>query len=87
MRTIEKRCTQSLGLADTDSVPLGHLTDDLDVGVFVIQFGNPVEAATVDILVRILAQHVQRSAHTEFTTKNVGSLGADILTIGNISMG
>ena len=86
VRSVIERSTEPHGFSDTNSVPFGHLADNLYVRVFVVQFGNTVETAAVDILVRVLAYHIQCRIDTEFFTKNVGTLGTDILAIGYISM-
>ena len=84
---IEERSAETLRFADTDGMPFGYFTDDLDVGVFILQFGNAIETAAVDILIRKDMQHIERSIHIELFTKNVGTFGTDILTIGYISIG
>ena len=66
MGSIIEGRAESLRLTDTDSVPFGHGTDDLDVGVLVVKFGNLVESASVDVFVRHLAQHVHRCADAQF---------------------
>ena len=78
--------TEPLGAPDTDRMPFGDLTDDLDVRILVIQFGDTVEAAAVDVLIRELAQHIQRRTDVELSTKNVGTFGTDILAISYISL-
>ena len=74
-------------LADTDRVPFGHLSDDLHVGIFVVQFRDMIEPAAVDILIGIYMQHIERGVHLELFTKNVGTFGTDILAISYISVG
>ena len=78
--------TEPLGAPDTDRMPFGDFTDDLDVRILVIQLGDAVEAAAVDILIRELAQHIQRRTDVELSTKNVGTFGTDILAISYISL-
>ena len=45
---------ETLSIANTDSVPLGDMTDDLHIGVIVLYLVDIVEAAAIDILVRKL---------------------------------
>ena len=87
VRAVEEGGGEPLRLADADGVPLGDLPDNLYVGVLVVQLRDAVESAPVDVLVRITAQQVHRCAYAQLTTKNVGTLGTDILTIGYISLG
>ena len=87
VRAVKERRTQPLCLADSDCVPFGHFTDDLHVRVFVVQLRDAVETAAVDVLVRELPHHIERGPNIEFMTKNVGTLGTDILTICYISIG
>ena len=84
--TIEEGSTESLRFADTDSVPFSHFTDDLHVGIFIVQFGDAVKATAVDILIGILPYHIERGVNAKLFTKNVGTLSTDILTIGYISI-
>ena len=84
--TIEESGTESLRFTDTDSVPFGYFTDDLHIGIFVVQLGNAVKATTVDILIGILPKHIERGVNAKLFTKNVGTLSTDILTIGYISI-
>ena len=86
MRAVEEGCREALRLTDTDSVPLRDLTDDLDIGVLIVEFGDAVELAAVDIFVGIGPQQIHRGLHPEFFTKNVGTFGTDILTIRYISL-
>jgi hypothetical protein len=67
-------------------VPFGHFTDDLHVRIFIVQFGDLVEPASVDILIGILPNQVERRMYAQLFTKNVGTLRTDILTIRYISM-
>ena len=86
VRTVEEGGAESLGFADTDGVPFCYLTDDLHVGILVLQFGYLVKATSVDVFVRVLAHEIERGVDPELFTKNVGTFGTDILTIRNISM-
>ena len=86
MRAVEEGRREALRLADTDRVPFRDLSDDLDVGVFVVEFGDAVELTAVDIFVGIGPQQIHRGLHPEFFTKNVGTFGTDILTIRYISL-
>ena len=56
------------------------MTNDLHIGVLVINLVDEIEAATVDILVWKLIQHIERGLYAELFTKNVGTLSADTLT-------
>ena len=72
--------------ADTDCVPFSHYADDLNIRVLVFYLGYAVEAASVDLLVRVLPHDVQRGINLQLFTKNVGTFGTDILTIRYISL-
>ena len=86
MGTIEEGRREALRLTYTDRMPFGHFTDDLDVGVLVVEFGDTVELTAVDIFVGIGPQQIHRGLYPEFFTKNVGTFGTDILTIRYISL-
>ena len=86
MRAVKECGTQALRFTDSYRVPFGHFSDDLYVRVFVVQFCDAIEPTAVNILVRILTQHIERGANTKLRTKNVGTFGTDILTIGYISL-
>ena len=77
---------QELCFADANSMPFGDLTYYLHIGILVLNFCYAIETTAINILIRILTQHVHCCVNIEFFTKNVGSFGADILTIGYISM-
>ena len=63
VRAIVEGGTESLCLSDTDRVPFGDLTDDLHIGIFIVQFGDAIEPAAVDILIGILTNQVKRGIH------------------------
>ena len=86
VHSVVEGSAQPLRLADTYCVPFGYFADDLYIRIFVLYLRDAVEPAAVDILIRILPHHVQRGIHLQFFTKNVGTLGTDILAIGYISM-
>ena len=84
--TIEEGRREALRLTDTDRMPFGHFTDNLDVSVLVVEFCDTVELTAVDIFVGVRPQQIHRGLHPEFFTKNVGTFGTDILTIRYISL-
>ena len=61
-------------------MPLGDVTDDLHIRVFVFNLVDEIEAASINVLVWELIQHIERGFYPELFTKNVGTFCADTLT-------
>ena len=86
MASVRERSAQTRPLPRTDGVPLGYFADDLDIGIFIFYLGYFIEAAAVNILVRILPQHIQRRGYPQLFTKSVGTIRTDTLAICYVSL-
>ena len=80
MPTIGKRRRQARCSTHTYRVPFRDMTDNLHIGIFVINLVDIIESTAVDVLIRKLIQHIERGFYPELFTKNVGTLSADTLT-------
>ena len=63
MRAVVEGGGEALRFADTDGMPFGHFADDLDVCVLIVDLGDFIELAPVDIFIGVLAQQVHSCAH------------------------
>ena len=87
MSSVCERSREALGSPYANSMPLGDMTDNLHIGVIIINLVDKIEATAVDILIRKLVQHIEGRFHTQLFTKNVGTFRADTLTVFYISNG
>ena len=64
MATIGKSGRKTLCIAYTNSMPFGDVTDNLYVGILVLNLVDIIKMAAVDIFVRKLIQHIERGLYS-----------------------